>query len=260
MTSWTLASVVFFAYLAVVAEWRRAMSTRARWLTWIGSAVGAALAVAASRLPPDGLANVLVLPAAVLLVAYWTSGRLFVRPMRRAERALAAFDETLHVARIADSTPRWLAELLEVAYSGVYPLVLFALVLTRRAGLPTDRFWTVVLVSDFICFGMLPWIQTRPPRSMTGEPAWRSRWRAVNRRLVDATSVRVNTFPSGHTAVAAAIALLTAGSSPLVVAAMFTAALAVSAGAVLGRYHYAADALTGWAIALTVVYRLPSTF
>jgi hypothetical protein len=29
-------------------------------------------------------------------------------------------------------------------------------------------------------------------------------------------------------------------------------ALAVSAGAVLGRYHYAADAFTGWLVALGV--------
>ena len=29
-------------------------------------------------------------------------------------------------------------------------------------------------------------------------------------------------------------------------------ALAVSAGAVLGRYHYAADAFAGWAVALIV--------
>jgi hypothetical protein len=36
---------------------------------------------------------------------------------------------------------------------------------------------------------------------------------------------------------------------------MFAAALAVSAGAVLGRYHYAADAIAGWAVALAV-YRL----
>ncbi len=259
MTSWTLASVVFFGYLAAVAEWRRAVSPRARWLTWSGAAIGAALAVAASKLPPGGLANVLVLPSAVLLLAYWTSGLLFVRPMPRAERFLAAVDETLRVARIAQATPRWLAELLEVAYSGVYPLVPLGLVLTRRAGVPADRFWTVVLVSDFICFGMLPWIQTRPPRSLIGAAAWRSRWRAVNRRLVDTASVQVNTFPSGHAAVALAIALLTTGSAPLVVGAMFAGALAISAGAVLGRYHYAADALSAWAIALTVFYLLPST-
>jgi hypothetical protein len=33
---------------------------------------------------------------------------------------------------------------------------------------------------------------------------------------------------------------------------MWLAALAVSAGAVLGRYHFALDAAAGWAVALAV--------
>jgi len=33
---------------------------------------------------------------------------------------------------------------------------------------------------------------------------------------------------------------------------MFVSALAISAGAVLGRYHYALDALAGWLVAVVV--------
>jgi hypothetical protein len=33
---------------------------------------------------------------------------------------------------------------------------------------------------------------------------------------------------------------------------MFAAAVAISAAAVGGRYHYAADAILGWAVALVV--------
>ena len=259
MTSWPLASVVFFAYLAVLADWRRAVSVGARWMTFAGAALGTALAVAASKLPAASTASVLVLPASVLLVGYWTSGRLFVRPMPRGERALAALDRRLRVSRIAAATPRLVAEGLELAYSSVYPMVLAALVFARRAGVAADRFWTIVLVTDFVCFGMLAWIQTRPPRRVTGDPGWRSAWRAINGRLLDATSVQVNTFPSGHAAVAVAAALLVAGSPPLVVAAMWIGAFAVSAGAVLGRYHYAADAIFGWAVALVVYGSLFST-
>jgi hypothetical protein len=36
---------------------------------------------------------------------------------------------------------------------------------------------------------------------------------------------------------------------------MFFNAAAISAGAVFGRYHYAADAIAGWGVAL-IVYRL----
>lgn len=40
--------------------------------------------------------------------------------------------------------------------------------------------------------------------------------------------------------------------SAIIVLWMLFAALAVSAGAVFGRYHYATDALTGWIVAASV--------
>ena len=42
------------------------------------------------------------------------------------------------------------------------------------------------------------------------------------------------------------------GAPVPVVCAMFVGALAISAGAVLGRYHYALDALAGWLVAVVV--------
>ena len=65
-------------------------------------------------------------------------------------------------------------------------------------------------------------------------------------------SVRVNTFPSGHAAEALAAALLTAAAPAPVNILMLANALAVSAGAVLGRYHYAVDAVAGWVVAVVV--------
>ena len=71
-------------------------------------------------------------------------------------------------------------------------------------------------------------------------------------RLVGAASIQVNTFPSGHAAEALAAALLVTGAPLPVVIVMWLNAVAVSAAAVLGRYHYAADALAGWAVAFLV--------
>jgi membrane-associated phospholipid phosphatase len=62
----------------------------------------------------------------------------------------------------------------------------------------------------------------------------------------------VNTFPSGHAAEALAAALLCLDAPAPVAAWMFFNAAAISAGAVFGRYHYAADALAGWLVALLV--------
>ena len=254
MLRWQLASLGFFAYVALLAELRPGIGRRARVRLWAGAALGAAIAIAASRLPSDGIANAWILPPALLLLGYWTSGLLFVAPMPAAERVLVAIDEALRVHAIAARTPRVIAELLELAYTGVYPLIPFALWLATHTGVPAERFWTVILVVDYVCFGMLPWIQTRPPRALGLDSPWRSRWHRVNLRMVESSSIQVNTFPSGHAAEALAAALLALGATGPLAAVMFLVALAISAGAVLGRYHYAADALAGWAVALAVWY------
>jgi membrane-associated phospholipid phosphatase len=116
----------------------------------------------------------------------------------------------------------------------------------------SSRFWSVILLTDYICFGALPWVQTRPPRAIEqGEP-WTSTVRRFNLRLMSAASVQANTFPSGHAAEAVAAALMTLDAPWPIAILMWTSALVVSAGAVLGRYHYVADVLVGWLVALSV--------
>jgi membrane-associated phospholipid phosphatase len=74
----------------------------------------------------------------------------------------------------------------------------------------------------------------------------------VNLGVLGATSIRVNTVPSGHAAEALAAVLLTSNAPTAIVVWMLLCAVAVSAGAVLGRYHYAADVVTGWLVAIVV--------
>jgi PAP2 superfamily len=255
---WQSLSLAFFGYLVLVAAIPRGLSRRARLRVVAGAVIGAAVAAVSLSLPADGLPNVWIFPPAALLVGYWTSGFLFVAPMPRAERLLARLDSQLRVQAIAARMPPPLVELLEFAYSGVYILIPIALWLALRQGVTADRFWTTILLTDYVCFGMLPWVQTRPPRAVGFDAPWRSRWRIVNLRMLNAGSVQVNTFPSGHAAEALACALLVSGGPAPVVAWMFFNAAAISAGTVFGRYHYAADALAGWAVAL-LVWTLVST-
>jgi hypothetical protein len=254
MESWQAATAVFFAYAALVAVLPRGLSPERRRKAFAGATGGVLVLAGSCALPADGLANVWVLPPAVLLIGYWTSGLLFVAPMPRAERALARIDEILAIDAIAARTPRLVAEVLELAYVGVYPLIPIGLYLALREGVTADRFWTVILLTDYVCFGMLPWIQTRPPRAVGFGTPWQSAWRTVNLRVVDASSVQVNTFPSGHAAEAVAVALLVSGGPAPIVILMCLAAAAISAGAVFGRYHYAADAIAGWVVAVAVYY------
>ena len=254
MTQWQLSSAIFLGYLGLVAALPRGLPRRNRVRILAGIALGIAVLALSIRLPAEGVANIWVLPPALLLLGYWTSGRLFVAPMARAERVLARIDHALGIDALAGRAPRPVAEFLEFAYAGIYPLIPIALYLALRDGVSADRFWTTILLTDYVCFGMLPWFQTRPPRSAGFEARWRSRWRAVNLRMLDTGSVQVNTFPSGHAAEALAAALLVSGSHPIIAGWMFFNAAAISAGAVFGRYHYAADAVAGWAVAVVVYF------
>jgi membrane-associated phospholipid phosphatase len=250
---WILPGFAFFGYVAAAALLVRGLPGRTRMFALAGTAVGAGLC-AAGYLDSPRLVREWLLPPAILLAAYWTSGLLFVAPQFDVERLLLGIDRTLRIDAAAAALPRGLAFLLEAAYLGIYPLVPLALLihLMTSARPDPDYFWTVILVTDFICFGGLAWVQTRPPRALGASGPRTSAIRRLNVDLLSSTSIQVNTFPSGHAAEALAVALLLSESSPWLGAAMGLAAAMVSAGAVLGRYHYAADVLAGWIVALLV--------
>ena len=252
MQAWQLASVAFFVYVALAAIAISRIERATRLRVFGGVSLGFAFVAASIVLPESTIARVWILPPLILFCGYWSSGGLFVEPMPSVEMMLERFDAALKIDRLAARTPRLLAEVVEVAYSGVYPIVPIALWIALRHGASADRFWNVVVITDYVCFALLPWIQTRPPRAFrVGEP-WQSLWRRVNVRMLGATSIQVNTFPSGHAAEGLAAALLVSGAPAWVQACMGLTAGAISAGAVLGRYHYAVDAITGWIVALTV--------
>ena len=252
MELWQYAGLAFFAYLLVVLAGRPLRGRRAR-LAVAGSAGSLALLLFSWRMRQPLLIDWLV-PPAVLLLGYWTSGLLFVGPVAWQERALAWLDDRLSVRAAARAIPRAVAEVLECAYVGVYPMVAIAFLLHLAFAAHPDpaRFWAVILVTDFICFGFLPWVQTRPPRALEAGEPWTASTRVLNLRLLGSTSIQANTFPSGHAAEALAAALLTLDAPAPIAAVMFAGAAAVSAGAVLGRYHYFADALAGWIVAVSV--------
>jgi hypothetical protein len=254
MRVWIAASLAFFVYIIAVASLISGLTRRARILAAAGSLLGLAIAVAAHLARPTPLLHDWLIPPVLLLIGYWTSGLLFVAPMSRVEAALSAVDDWLEVEPAARAAPRWLADMLEAAYAGVYLLVPLALVIHLAFAERPDpeKFWTVILITDFVCFAFLAWIQTRPPRALSTFQPWDTAARRFNLRLLGSASIHANTFPSGHAAEGIAAALLVATAPWPISAAVAVAALLVSAGAVLGRYHYAADAFAGWAVALVV--------
>ncbi len=253
---WETASIGYFAYIAATAIAIPGLTRTARARALAFSAAGLLLTLFSVKLPMSAVLHGWVLPPMLLVVGYWSSGVLFSGPMLGVERVLRRLDRALKIRCLSARIPRFMAECLELSYAAVYPMVPIGLALyTSAAAKPTsaldaERFWAVILLVDYVCFATLPWIQTRPPRRLEpGEP-WNATFRTINLRLVNAASIRVNTFPSGHAAEALAVALMVLEVSPGPVGfGMLLAAVAVTAGAVLGRYHYAADAAAGWMVA-----------
>ena len=254
MESWQIAGVIFFGYVILVGAIRSPGPAAVRKVL-AGAVIGlVVLAVAIFASQPPAL-NHWIWPPLVLLIAYWSSGLLFVKPRISQERVLQWLDDRLEIRALSRRTPQPVAEVLEALVRRRVP---------ADSARPADlspvlspspdpgTFWSVVLITDFVCFGFLPWVQTRPPRALEDAEPWASSLRRFNLRVLGATSIQANTFPSGHAAEGLAAALLVLAAPAGLVVAMLIAALGVAAGAVLGRYHYLADALAGWVVAVAV--------
>ena len=234
----TIVTALYFAYLAGMGIVRRSFP-----------AVAVSIAVTVLILTV-GMPH--FIPLVFLLVGYWVPALLVREPNVEFERRLLDFDRKLFgpggLARFEWRAPRIVIEYLELAYLLCYAVVPAGYVWLLLAGrqAEVDRFWSIVLLASFICYGLLPLMPTRAPRAI--EPvrdAARSSIRQINLAVLNRASVQWNTFPSGHTAASAATALAIASVSPVASFAFAAIAVSIAAGSVVGRYHYAADAITG---------------
>lgn len=201
------------------------------------------------------------MPAVQILIAYWISGAFVGAPMAGAEGWLASWDRWLFeragLARAIARAPRIVLELLEAAYLSVYLVVPlgFALVWFNAIDLDVHRYWTVVVTSELICYAMLPWIRTRPPRAIGDHPIIDSRrvaLRRMNLLVLHRGSIHANTVPSGHAAGAMATALMVMEYLPGAGLALVALAFAIMAGSIVGRYHYLMDSVLGALVAVAV--------
>lgn len=204
-----------------------------------------------------GLAGSLVIiPSLVLLGGYRMSGMLFVRVDAGAESWLRQSDERwmwhTGVLPVFNRAPIVVREFFELSYLLVYA-ALPAGAIVLLASKHTDaaaRYWTIVLLAEFICYAVLPWVQTRPPMLLeTPPPAAGGPIRRFNQAIAARGSIHANTIPSGHAAGAFACGLAISDALPVAGAAFIALAVSIAAASVLGRYHYLADAVLGCAVA-----------
>lgn len=260
MQAWEWAAVAYFVYLLALAPRLSGVAT-ARLLA--GVAVAIVAVVVAAHAPQTAwlVLGRRWLPAACVLLGYYLSALFFRAPMPAWEARLAAFDErwlerTGLLARL-DESPRLVREGLELAYfvcPAIVPLGAFVLGASPPLA-DLNRYWTPMLLAEFVSFAALPWIQTRPPRAVEAPRAVDDRTlaRRLNHWMVRYGHHGYNTFPSGHVAAAWTAAFVGVVEAPHVGATLVALAAAITVGAVVGRYHYLLDAIAGALVAVAAM-------
>jgi len=202
-------------------------------------------------------------PPLVLLAAY-RELELFATssPTHALEKSWQAMDRTFlnawH-ARAAIESAGWLLPLyFELTYLLVYGIGLFSMLMVYRAHRRdlADRVLFVYLLGTLLAYSIIPFYPSQPPRSLFTDsgPLVTTPLRQLNLLIVNGAGVHTGVFPSAHvsSAFSAAWALLFllrekrwAGWGMLIYA------VSVAVATVYGRYHYAADAIAGFAVSLT---------
>lgn len=261
-----------FAVLFCLAAWMtgwtsRPLPIRRRW-----NVTGLAVLAVVTLLATELVARVLSLEAfaivldvvtmALFLVPYWQTGQFFMGPSKEVQNRLMEIDHWLvpGVCTKPGTDANAIGLLLEVAYLSCYPLVPVAVLTVYLAGL-RDRiggFWLVLLIATYLCYAITPLVPAFPPRALTedGRAGARqpSAGRAVNHWILRHGSIHAISFPSAHVASAFAIALVLLYYAPAIGGVFLVIAILISLGAVIGRYHYAADVIAGAFTALVVFF------
>ena len=240
-----LVNFAYFAFFTVLAlVWALPSSSRVK-----------AVLVGLAGLGLNGMAIVAPdmlrdwIPVPLMAFAYWQSGCFFQKPNPKLQ---AMFENSEHKilrvfrVELARYAQTWVGTLLELAYVFCYPVVPLGLASLYVAGLKSavDDYWTVVLLSAYPCYVLLPFIQLLPPRLVAGNEH-RSRpsdpFRRFNLWLVRHVTHEANTFPSGHVAASAAIAMVLLWFTPVEGMVFALIAIGIAAGCIVGRYHYVID-------------------
>ncbi|MGH9384774.1 MAG: phosphatase PAP2 family protein [Vicinamibacterales bacterium] len=252
--------VSYFIYLAIVSGLRPIAPARRRLvMTCAALPIVIVLALASVPSTPVVVGVRDWMSGIYALAGYWLAGMLAGPVNTPLEAQLLAVDRRVFPVSWLDAwtarAPRVVLEYFELAYLFCYPTVPAGFLWLYLSGFPeaADLYWTNVLIALYVCYGLVPWAPTRPPRTIEGATAIDRRHvlvRTINLKLLQHGSIQLNTFPSGHAAGAVATALAVAGLAPEAGLVFMLLALSIMAGSVLGRYHYLADAIAGIAVAI----------
>jgi membrane-associated phospholipid phosphatase len=251
-----LIGIAYFLYLAAVSVFIRLPPAR-RFRVRFATSVVVITTLVIALVPPNAVVWAVRdwLPMLVILLAYYTTAAFYVAPSARVEAWLRAWEYRLIGRASFESVPPALSVYLELAYDFCFALIPagFGVLMSTSGAASADRFWTLVSVAEFIPFGTLPWLQARPPWAIEGRRvADRTSVRRFSLSWVRRTTIHANTFPSGHASASLAVALALIEAAPWAAAAFGVLAVSIAVASVVGRFHYAIDAITGLLLALGV--------
>ena len=236
-----------------------------------------ALLIYADRLRRSELLSVLRdwFPLLLVLLAYREMG-WFALPMREhpLEMRWVEWDRLVlrgGARRAIESLGPIIPGALEIAYSLVYTLGPFAVatlyVYRRRERV--DAFLFPFLLGVLLCYAQFPYWPSEPPRTVfAGEdfPSYNTVFRRFNWWMLGGYGIHTSVFPSAHVggAFSAVFGMWSALPERKWVTRFFLVmAILIATATVYGRYHYLADAVAGFGMAvlsfaisrLAVIYR-----
>jgi membrane-associated phospholipid phosphatase len=199
----------------------------------------------------------------LMLLAYREMG-WFAPPAHSytLEQGWVAWDRTLlnewGLRAAIEALGPLLPAVLEASYVLVYAVPSFAMAMLDAYGQRrrVDRFLITFLLGILTAYALFPYFPSEPPRRVfPGDmfPSFDTPFRRLNWALLGGYGIHTSVFPSAHVAgaFAAAFALLRLLPERRWVGwTLLALAVSITTATVYGRYHYAADALAGFAISM----------
>ena len=249
-------NLVYFVFVTVLAlVWP--LPRNQRILAAVTGMCGLAV-VFAAQMAPSWVRD--WLPAPLMVMAYRQAGFFFQKPMMSLQAALQNFDAMVLKAARRLRPGLWarsaLAAYFEAVYFLCYPLVPGGLLVLYFHGFrgSADTFWKTVLPAAYLCYVVVPFLPTLPPRLVEQGTTLPNRGvlRDGNLAILTYVSIGANTFPSGHAAASVAVALVLLQFAPVSGAVFMFLAISINIASVAQRYHYTLDCLLGALVALLV--------
>ena len=261
--------LAYFLYVTVLAQFRPVDPLTKTSVILLNLFIGAVFFLLARTVRSGRLTLALIirdwLPAPLIILAYREMGWMaLLRTVFDTEAGWVEWDRLLLAgwglkAAIEVLGPV-LPSILEVSYSLVYATTPFAMAMVyrrdRRARMEDLIF--PILLTVLGTYALFPYFPSEPPRTVfPGElfPVWPTVFRRFNWWLLEGYGIHMSVFPSAHVSGAFASAFAARAAIPearWISRLLLAMAVLIATATVYCRYHYAVDALAGFALAVLV--------